>query len=94
MRDLLDVIKGNLGAFPYIRAELLDFLPEGLEVWLLLVKQYLESLRGNTVATLGDCMDHPVVELWTFETVTFNCHSVLPEARGALFRIINTATTN
>ena len=42
MRDLLDVIEGNLGGFPYIRAELLDFLPEGLEVWLLLVEQYLD----------------------------------------------------
>src|SRR5919198_3741852 len=94
MRDLLDVIEGNLSGFPYIRAELLDFLPEGLEVWLLLVEQYLEGLRGNTVATLGDGMSHPVVELWTFETVTFNGHSVLPEARGALFRITNTATAN
>jgi hypothetical protein len=94
MRDLLDVIEGNLGGFPYIRAELLDFLPEGLEVWLLLVEQYLEGLRGNTVATLGDCMAHPGVELWTFETVTFNVYSVLPEVRGVLFRITDTTTAN
>src|SRR5262249_27117953 len=94
MRGFLDVIEGNLGGFPYIRAELLDFLPEGLEVWLLLVEQYLEGLRGNMVAPLGDCMGHQVVELWTFETVTFNGHSVLPEARGRLFRITDTTTAN
>src|SRR5262249_40273086 len=94
MCDLLDVIEGDLGGFPRIRAELLDFLPEGLEVWLLLVEQYLEGLRGNTVASLGDCMGHPVVELWTFETVTFNGHSVLPETCGGLFRIPDTTTAN
>ena len=58
------------------------------------VEQYLEGLRGNTVAPLGDGMGHPVVELWTFETVTFNGHSVLPEARGGLFRITDTTTAN
>src|SRR5215471_10151921 len=94
MRGFLDVIEGNLGGFPYIRAELLDFLPEGLEVWLLLVEQYLEGLGGNTVAPLGDCMGRPVVELWTFETVTFNGHRVLPEARGILFWITDTTTAN
>src|SRR5262249_42179580 len=94
MCSFLDVIEGNLGGFPHIRAELLDFLPEGLKVWLLLVEQYLEGLRGNTIAPLGDCMGHPVVQLWTFEMVTFNGHSVLPEARGGLFRITDTTTAN
>ena len=94
MRDLLDIIEGNLASFPYIRAELLDFLAEGLEVRLLFVEQCLEGLRGHTVATLGDGMDHPVVELWTFETVTCNGHSVLPEAGGVFFWITDTTTAN
>src|SRR5262245_57055627 len=94
MGDLLDIIEGNLRSFPHIRAELLDFLPDGLEVRLLLVQQYLEGLRGNTVAPLGNGMGHPVVELWTFETTRFNGHSVLPEARGVLFRITDTTTAN
>jgi hypothetical protein len=63
MCNLLDVIEGNLRRVPNICTELLDFLPEGLEVWLLLVEQCLESPRGNAVATLGDGMGHPVVEL-------------------------------
>jgi len=63
MGDFLDVIEGNLGTLPHIRTELLDFLSKDLEVRLLLVEQGLESLRGNTVATLGDSMPHPVVEL-------------------------------
>src|SRR5215475_1581330 len=94
MRDLLDVIKGNLGGFPYIRAELLDFLPYRLEIWLLLVEQCLKGLRGNTVAPLSNYMDYPVVELWTLETITFNGHSVLPEAWGGFFRITDTTTAN
>jgi len=94
MRDLLDVIEGNLGGFPHIRAELIDFLPYRLEIRLLLVEQYLEGLRGNTVAPLGNDMGYPVVELWTFETITCNGHSVLPEARGGLFRITDTTTAN
>jgi hypothetical protein len=63
MRDLLDVIEGNLGGFPYIRAELLDFLPYRLEIWLLLVEQFLEGLRGHTIAPLGKYVGYPGVEL-------------------------------
>src|SRR4030095_5593698 len=94
MGDFLDIIEGNLGSLPHIRAELLDFLPDGLEVRLLLVQQYLESLRGNMVAPLGNGMGHPVVELWTFETIRFNGHSLLPEAGGVLFLITDTTTAN
>src|SRR5438132_4708641 len=94
MRGLLDVIGSNRRSFPHIRAELLNFLPPSLEIRLLLVEQYLEGLRGNTVATLGDCMGYPLVEPWTVETVTFNGHSVLSEARGDLFRITDTTTAN
>src|SRR4029079_10688361 len=94
MRGLLDVIEGNLGGVPYIRAELLDFLPEGLVVRLLLLEQYLDGIRGNTVAALRNGMGHPVAELWTFETVTCNGLSVLPEARRIFFRITDTTTAN
>src|SRR5262245_62085827 len=94
MRDFLDVIEGNLRGFPCIRAELLDFLAYRLEIWLLLVEQYLEGLRGNTVAPLGKYMGYPGVELWAFETITFNGHSVLPEARGGFFWITDTTTAN
>jgi hypothetical protein len=94
MRDLLDIIEANLRGFPYVRAELVDFLSEGLEVWLLLVEQRLKGFWGNTIAALGDCVGHPVVELCAFEAATFNGHSVLPEARRALFRITDTTAAN
>src|SRR5215813_6153588 len=94
MSDFLDIIEGNLGSFPHICAELLDFLPDSLEVRLLLMQQYLEGLRGNMVAPLDNGMGHPVVELWTFETIRFNGHSVLPEAGRVLFWITDTTTAN
>jgi len=61
MRDLLDVIKGNLQRFPCICTELLDFLFDRLQVWFLFIEQDLEGVRGNTVTTFCDCMGYPVV---------------------------------
>jgi hypothetical protein len=93
-RDILHVLQGNLGRFPDIGTELVNFLREHLEIWLLLMEQSLEGCRGDAVAALGDGMGYPVAQLWTFKTLTFDAYRTLPEARRALFRIIDTAAAN